>query len=208
MQHERPPCLHSRSSPPPRAPLLGPWHDQRAGRHSAKETGMATPASVEAYLAACPEDSRAALEHLRALIKAAAPEATETISYQMPAFRAHGRMLVWMGAFRDHCSLFPGSMALIAAHKDEPGGLRRREGDDPVPPGQPPSGCGRREDRKGAPCRERGPQPSLEAATSSSVPSARRTAPTRLSGMVGRCGSTPTCSTRTITEAAGIAPRG
>jgi uncharacterized protein YdhG (YjbR/CyaY superfamily) len=100
---------------------------------------MATPASAEAYLAACPEDSRAALEHLRALIKAAAPEATETISYQMPAFRAHGRMLVWMGAFRDHCSLFPGSMALIAAHKDELAGYRVAKGtiqfrpDNPLP---------------------------------------------------------------------------
>ena len=42
---------------------------------------MAVPESVEVYLAACPADSRAALEHLRAMIKAAAPEATETISY-------------------------------------------------------------------------------------------------------------------------------
>jgi uncharacterized protein YdhG (YjbR/CyaY superfamily) len=100
---------------------------------------MAAPASVEAYLAACPEDSRAALEHLRAMIMAAAPEATETISYQMPAFRAHGRMLVWMGAFRDHCSLFPGSMAIIAAHKDELAGYRVAKGtiqfrpDNPLP---------------------------------------------------------------------------
>jgi uncharacterized protein YdhG (YjbR/CyaY superfamily) len=98
---------------------------------------MATPASVEAYLAACPEDSRAALEHLRALIKAAAPEATETISYQMPAFRAHGRMLVWMGAFRDHCSLFPGSMALIAAHKDELAGYRVAKGTIQFRPDKP-----------------------------------------------------------------------
>jgi len=80
---------------------------------------MAAPASVEAYLAACPADSRAALEHLRALIKAAAPEATETISYQIPAFRAHGRVLVWYGAFKDHCSLFPGSMALIEALRQD-----------------------------------------------------------------------------------------
>ena len=41
---------------------------------------MAAPASVEAYRAACPENSRAALEHLRAMIRAAAPEATETTS--------------------------------------------------------------------------------------------------------------------------------
>ena len=98
---------------------------------------MATPASVEAYLAACPEDARAALEHLRAMIKAAAPDATETISYQMPAFRAYGRMLVWMGAFRDHCSLFPGSMALIEAHRDELAGYRIAKGTIQFHPDKP-----------------------------------------------------------------------
>jgi uncharacterized protein YdhG (YjbR/CyaY superfamily) len=92
---------------------------------------MGASASVEAYLAACPEDSRAALEHLRAMIRSAAPEATETISYQMPAFRAHGRILVWMGAFRDHCSLFPGSMALIEAHREELAGYRIAKGTIP-----------------------------------------------------------------------------
>jgi uncharacterized protein YdhG (YjbR/CyaY superfamily) len=89
---------------------------------------MAAPASVEAYLAACPEDARAALEHLRAMIRAAAPEATEGISYQMPAFRAHGRILVWLGAFRGHCSLYPRSMALIEAHRDELTGYRIANG--------------------------------------------------------------------------------
>jgi uncharacterized protein YdhG (YjbR/CyaY superfamily) len=98
---------------------------------------MAAPASVEAYLAACSADSRAALEHLRAMIKAAAPEATETISYQMPAFRAHGRVLVWMGAFRDHCSFFPGSMALIEAHREELAGYHVAKGTIQFRPDKP-----------------------------------------------------------------------
>src|SRR5664280_1409530 len=127
----------------PWAPMLGPWHDHRTIPCSAKETGMAAPASVDAYLAACPDDSRVALEHLRAMIMAAAPEATETISYQMPAFRAYGRMLVWMGAFRDHCSLFPGSMALIEAHKDELAGYRIAKGTIQFRPDKPlPAGTG------------------------------------------------------------------
>jgi uncharacterized protein YdhG (YjbR/CyaY superfamily) len=67
---------------------------------------MAAPTSVEEYLAALPEEPRAALEKLRKAIKAAAPEATETISYQMPAFKAHGRFVVWYAAFKDHYSLF------------------------------------------------------------------------------------------------------
>ncbi len=80
---------------------------------------MRTPRSVEEYLAALPEDSRAALERLRRAIKAAAPEATEAISYQMPAFKDHGRSLVCYAAFKDHCSFFPMSTKVIGDHIDE-----------------------------------------------------------------------------------------
>ena len=45
---------------------------------------MAAPTSVEDYLAALPEASRAALEKLRKTIKAAAPDATGAVGYQMP----------------------------------------------------------------------------------------------------------------------------
>ena len=70
-------------------------------------------------MAALPEESRAALERLREMIKAAAPEATEAISYQMPAFKDHGRSLVAYAAFKDHCSLFPMSKAVIEARREE-----------------------------------------------------------------------------------------
>jgi uncharacterized protein YdhG (YjbR/CyaY superfamily) len=77
---------------------------------------MAAPTSVEEYLAALPEEPRAALEELRKTIKAAAPQATETISYQMPTFRDQGRFLVSYAAYKDHCSLFPASKAVMEAH--------------------------------------------------------------------------------------------
>ncbi len=80
---------------------------------------MAGSTSVDAYLAALPQESRAALEKLRTLIKDVAPEATETIAYQMPAFKDHGRFLVSYAAFKDHCSLFPMSTAVIEAHGEE-----------------------------------------------------------------------------------------
>jgi uncharacterized protein YdhG (YjbR/CyaY superfamily) len=80
---------------------------------------MAGPTGVEDYLAALPEDQRAALETLRKTIKAAAPEATETISYQMPTFKDHGRVLVYYAAFKDHCSLFPASEAVMQALGEE-----------------------------------------------------------------------------------------
>ena len=60
---------------------------------------MAGPTSVEDYLAALPQEARAALEKLRKTIRAAAPEATETISYQMPTFKDNGRFLVSYAAF-------------------------------------------------------------------------------------------------------------
>ena len=80
---------------------------------------MTTPTSVEAYMAALPDDRRAALEELRRTIRAAAPEATETIAYQMPAFRTDGRFLVSYAAFKAHYSLFPASDAVVAALGEE-----------------------------------------------------------------------------------------
>jgi uncharacterized protein YdhG (YjbR/CyaY superfamily) len=80
---------------------------------------MAGPTSVEDYLAALPEESRAALEKLRQTIKAAAPEATETITYQMPTFKLDGRFLVSYAAFKEHCSLFPASAKVLEACGEE-----------------------------------------------------------------------------------------
>ena len=102
---------------------------------------MAAPASVEEYLATLPEGSRAALEELRKTIRAAAPDATETISYQMPAFKDHGRLLVSYAAFKDHCSLFPMSVKVIEAHREElepyhtGKGTIRFHADKPLPAG-------------------------------------------------------------------------
>jgi uncharacterized protein YdhG (YjbR/CyaY superfamily) len=80
---------------------------------------MTEASGVDGYIAALPEAQRAMLQRLRTTIRAAAPEATERISYQMPAFTAHGRILVYYGAFRDHYSLFPASMAVLDAFRAE-----------------------------------------------------------------------------------------
>lgn len=63
--------------------------------------------AVEAYLARLPPPHRAALKRLRKQILAVVPGATERISYQMPGFEVDGRMVAWMAAFTEHCSLFP-----------------------------------------------------------------------------------------------------
>lgn len=74
------------------------------------------PQSVDDYLSRLDGQKRAALEQLRAAIRAAAPRAEECISYQMPAFRLDGRMLVWFGAATKHCAFYPGASP-IQAHK-------------------------------------------------------------------------------------------
>jgi uncharacterized protein YdhG (YjbR/CyaY superfamily) len=80
---------------------------------------MAAPTTVEGYMAALPDDRRAALEELRQAIRAAAPGATEVIAYQMPAYRTHGRFLVSCAAFKAHYSLFPASEAVVEALGEE-----------------------------------------------------------------------------------------
>src|SRR3989449_11535381 len=78
---------------------------------------MKNLASVAASLRAVPPASRAALQKLRKTSKAAAPEATEVISYGIPMFKHHG-MLVGYAAFKDHCSLFMSTSLTKALKKD------------------------------------------------------------------------------------------
>lgn len=75
-----------------------------------RAAGRGTPATIDGYLAALSDEKRAALERLRKAIRAAAPRAEECISYQMPAFRLDGKMLVWFGASANHCSFYPGAV--------------------------------------------------------------------------------------------------
>lgn len=74
------------------------------------------PATVDDYLARLPDDQRAALQDLRRQILAAAPGVSEVISYGMPGFRLHG-VLVWIGAARGHCALYP--RGLVEAFADQ-----------------------------------------------------------------------------------------
>lgn len=80
---------------------------------------MAAPSSVDDYLAALPDERRAAMEGLRRTIRAAAPDASEVIAYQMPALRLDGRFLVSYAAFKRHYSLFPASEAVVSELGDD-----------------------------------------------------------------------------------------
>jgi uncharacterized protein YdhG (YjbR/CyaY superfamily) len=85
-------------------------------RSAAKAAGAAK--DVDKYLARVPHSARSTLNKMRATIRSAAPkEATEIISYGIPAFQ-HNGVLVWYAAFSNHCSLFP-TAAVIEAFSNE-----------------------------------------------------------------------------------------
>jgi uncharacterized protein YdhG (YjbR/CyaY superfamily) len=75
--------------------------------------------TIDEYLAGLSDDHREVLERLRRTIRAAAPKAEECISYQLPAFRLDGKVLVLFGATASHCAFYPGSGTAVQAHKKE-----------------------------------------------------------------------------------------
>ncbi len=90
----------------------------KSGNRRSTAKANVAPKDVDAYLAGVLEPARSTLNKMRAAIRSAVPsEATEVISYQMPAFR-HNGVLVWFAAFSDHCSLFP-TAAVIEKFKNE-----------------------------------------------------------------------------------------
>ena len=71
------------------------------------------PAAVDAWLAKLPKDQRAALQRLREQVRAAAPDAVETIAYGVPMFYAGTALLLGFNAFKHHVSLGVGSATLV-----------------------------------------------------------------------------------------------
>ena len=94
--------------------------------------------NVDKYIGTFPKDVQATLETIRRTVQKAVPEAEEVISYQMPAYKFHGRML-YFSAYKNHYSLFGTTQGVRRAFKKE---LSRYEGtkgtirfplDEPVP---------------------------------------------------------------------------
>jgi uncharacterized protein YdhG (YjbR/CyaY superfamily) len=95
------------------------------------------PTTIDDYIIGFPPDVQVILQKIRATIRKAAPNATETISYQMPAFKQHGN-LVYFAAFKKHVGLFPpvtGDDALekATAVYAGPKGNLRFPLDEPIP---------------------------------------------------------------------------
>jgi uncharacterized protein YdhG (YjbR/CyaY superfamily) len=92
---------------------------------------------VDNYLARVPEDARAALEKLRRAISAAAPKATEGISYQVPTFKHHGRPLVGFGAAKNHCAFYVMSPDVVHANRADLKEYETGKGSIRFPAGKP-----------------------------------------------------------------------
>jgi uncharacterized protein YdhG (YjbR/CyaY superfamily) len=110
-----------------------------ARESAAKRKVPSRPQTVNDYLAVVPEPAHSTLQRVRAAIRSVVPpEATETISYGIPAFQYDGP-LVWFAAFSDHCSFFP-TASVIKAFKNELKEYKTSKGtihfpvDKPLPP--------------------------------------------------------------------------
>ena len=79
--------------------------------------GVPTP-GVDTYLSSVPKGLRTVLENLRRAIKAAAPQAEEVISYQIPTYKYHGP-LVHFVARKDYCSFIVVSKSILKTFKNE-----------------------------------------------------------------------------------------
>jgi len=81
---------------------------------------------INSYIETQPENFRIALQKIRETIKEAAPDAEETISYSMPAFRYYG-ILVYFAGFKNHIGFFPTGKG-IESVKDELSGYEFSKG--------------------------------------------------------------------------------
>lgn len=63
--------------------------------------------SVADYLATMPPGTRAVLDEVRSIIRAALPNADEIISYQIPAYKQDGVAVIYFAGWKKHFSLYP-----------------------------------------------------------------------------------------------------
>lgn len=73
--------------------------------------------TIDEYIKTFPKEVQAILEELRQTIRKAAPEAVETISYQMPAFKLNGN-LVYFAAYEHHIGFYPTSSGISSFKKE------------------------------------------------------------------------------------------
>jgi uncharacterized protein YdhG (YjbR/CyaY superfamily) len=91
--------------------------------------------SIDAYIAEFPPETRALLEEIRALIRASAPDAVETISYAIPTFDMNGHLVHFAG-FAHHIGFYPTGRG-VEAFKEELAPYKGGKGSVRFPIGTP-----------------------------------------------------------------------
>jgi uncharacterized protein YdhG (YjbR/CyaY superfamily) len=92
-------------------------HHQREGIICAMAMNRAIPRNIDDYLDRFPKHVQQLLQKMRLTIRAAAPQAKETMSYRMPAFTLD-RILVYFAAHKSHIGFYPGAAAIAAFQKE------------------------------------------------------------------------------------------
>ena len=80
---------------------------------------MKASKSVAQYIDAQPRAQRAALERVRSAIRKAVPGGEEVISYGIPAYKRHGRPVLYFAAWKEHYSLYPSNDRIVAAFREK-----------------------------------------------------------------------------------------
>jgi uncharacterized protein YdhG (YjbR/CyaY superfamily) len=77
------------------------------------------------------------LKRVRSIIRKAVPGADEVISYQIPAYKLHGRTVLYFAAWKEHYSVYPSNTRLVAAFKNELAGYQLSKGTIRFPLSEP-----------------------------------------------------------------------
>jgi uncharacterized protein YdhG (YjbR/CyaY superfamily) len=83
---------------------------------------------IDDYLANLDEPKRTTLQKLRQTIQSIIPEAEQGMSYGMPAFRLHGKVVAGFAAFKNHLSYLPHSGSVLAELADDVAGYVASKG--------------------------------------------------------------------------------
>jgi uncharacterized protein YdhG (YjbR/CyaY superfamily) len=83
-----------------------------------KKSSRTAPKDIDDYIAGFPEDVQKILKKVRTTIRQAAPDAEETISYQIPTFKLNGRYLIYFAGFKNHISLYPAPRGAMEFKKE------------------------------------------------------------------------------------------
>jgi uncharacterized protein YdhG (YjbR/CyaY superfamily) len=88
-------------------------------RRARKPVAKTRYQSVAEYIATHPAPVRRVLRRVRSAIRKALPKAEEIISYQIPAYKLNGRMVIYFAGWKEHYSLYPVTRQVVAAFESE-----------------------------------------------------------------------------------------